>query len=196
MFKTPTRQLTTALTDLREKFTEFTEAATALSVRRSHLAPTFMRLFNRYRQETGRTFIAFVKELDPSVPSDRAEYPKHRSYQAALYLRRLVDAPHTTVQNRKTASPYEVLVPVTKSLMVLHPHPEAVWMAIQKVSRWDGRSMDRLREHVNRAKPIVGKPGTPRLVKHGQTPIATAADRGRRATEKSPASPPSASVLP
>jgi hypothetical protein len=183
MIRPLSRQLAAAVDELRPQFAELTDAIKALSVRRAHIAPAFMRLYHRYRQETGRTFVAFVKELDPSVPADRSGYQNHRSFQAALYLRRLADAPETTVQNRKTVTPYQLLVPVTKSLLQLHAHPSAVWGALERASRWNARNMERLRRDVARTAPLVAKQGAPRLVKsHRSHDAAAAADRGHRAS--------------
>jgi hypothetical protein len=184
MTRSVSRQLASALEQLRTQFAAFTEVWTGLSVRRAHIAPAFLSLFERYRQETGRTFVAFVKELDPTVPGTKPGYQQHRSYQAALYLRRLAEAPHTTPQHRKTVTPYRLLVPVTKSLLQLHPHPDAVWAALERASKWNARNVDRFRRDVARTEPLVPKPGAPRLVKSGthRSPAAAAADRSHRAT--------------
>ncbi len=182
MIRSLSRQLSAALDELRAEFAKMTDALQSLTVRKAHLAPTFLRLYHRYRQETGRTFVAFVKELDPSVPADRKGYQHHRSFQAALYLRRLAEKPETTVQHRKTTSPYQLLVPVTKSLLQLHPQPDAVWAALERTSRWNARNVDRFRRDVAKAAPLLAKPGSPRLIKAGthRSAAAEAADRSRR----------------
>lgn len=179
------RHLQQTLADLRADFVGYTEGFKQLAVRRAHLAPAFMRAFRRYRMETGRTFVAFVRELDPSMPVARSEYPRHRSFQAALYLRRLAEAPHTTPTHRRTETPFAVLARVVKTVLPLtHPHEEATFEAIARASGWRERDVQRLRDRVNRAKPLAtvlafARPASPRLVRHSthRAPLAVAADR-------------------
>lgn len=103
--------------ELREEFLPVVDAATTLTLKRKTIAPDFMKLYYRYKKETGGTFVAFVHELDPKMPVTRSAYQDHSSYQSALYLKRLAEAPETTPKYRKTASPFRVLASVMDTLL-------------------------------------------------------------------------------
>jgi hypothetical protein len=142
-------------------------------IRSAHLIPG----------ETGKTFLAFVHELDPSVPAERAAYVNHRSFQAALYLKRLALAPHTQAKHRTTVSPFTLLAMVVRgALPHAQPHAASYWEEIRRASRWRDRDLERLKLRVEkvRAVPLTAQP---RLVKRSTLrPVhaAVAADRGRR----------------
>jgi hypothetical protein len=157
------RRLTAELARLRPDFAGMASDVQLMFVRRAHLAPPFMAAFSHYQAETGRSFVAFVRELDATMPA--SDYQGHRSYQAALYLRRLHDAPETTVQHRKTPSPFQLLASATRSLLLLHHAPADVWTAIRKVSRWRDRDVARLERAVLKARPLLVPRDAPRLVK-------------------------------
>ncbi len=161
---TLSKKLATTLDDLRARFTDFTSTLSAISTRRSELAPAFMAAYEAYARETGRTFVAFVRELDPTCPADRDKYPNHRSFQAALYLRRLHEAPETTVSHRQTPPPMEVLAMVVRGALQHAKSAEAYWAEIQRASRWRERDMARLKQRVSKARGIPLGP-TVRLVK-------------------------------
>lgn len=153
------------LRDLRGEFLPFVEATSTLTVKRKDMAPAFMKLFKRYRKESGGTFVAFVHELDADMPVEREKYINHRSYQAALYLRRLIEAPHTTPQHRRTAPPFRVLAAVMTSLLYYtKKHEVEVWTALKRVSHWDDRQIMRLQALMKHVHPLA-LPGAPRLVK-------------------------------
>lgn len=162
-----TRKLSQDIAELRGQFHAFTSQWTALDARRSTFAPVFIATFKRWRKETGRTFVAFVHEVDPSVPADKDQYMRHRSFQAALYLRRLVEAPETvTGKGRKTLSPYRMLVATIRALLLFYPRPaDEVWSAVAKMSHWQDRDLEKLRLAVTKARPLVTLPSAPRLVK-------------------------------
>lgn len=166
------RKLMNALETVKTDFGAYTTAFTSLSVRRSHFAPVFLRTFKLWQLETKKSFVAFVRELDPAMPVGRAEYPNHRSYQAALYLRRLAEKPHTTARHRKTLQPYQVLTRFIKGTMPLVRDHEGMWSAVEIASGWRERDMERLKLDVGKARPIF-LPGAPRLVssrRHAATP--------------------------
>lgn len=159
------------LDDLRDDFLPFVAACQVLTTKRRDIAPAFMKLFHRYKRETHGTFVAFVHELDPTMPVDRDHYPNHRSYQTALYLRRIVEAPHTTMANRRTAAPFAVAAMLLRSLLVLSKGKEPeIWSALKRQSHWDDRQIDRLKLKMAKVHPIA-IPGAPRLVKR---PLARA----------------------
>lgn len=151
---------------VRNEFEAFTNNFSALTVRRDAFAPVFMKAYRQYHQATGRTFIAFVQELDKTVPAARAEYPKHRSYRAALYLRRLDEAPETTTAHRKTMAPFDVLAAVIKGFLPLVPAKQAaeVWTAVARTSHWRERDILRLQARVTKVRPVE-LPTAPRLVR-------------------------------
>lgn len=153
------------LTHLREEFMSFTGVSQALATQRKDIAPPFMKLYYRYRKETNKSFVAFVHELDPKMPLESKAYQNHPSYQSALYLRRLVEAPQTTPAHRRTMSPFGVLAIVTKGVLHYAKGKEAeIWLAVKRVSRWDDRQIVKLQQRVKKVS-MLHLPGTPRLVK-------------------------------
>lgn len=190
------RHLARTIEDVRADFNSFTDSFNGLSVKRSQFAPQFMAAFKDWQWETGRSFVAFVRELDPTMPVTRAEYPKHRSFQAALYLRRIAEAPHTVAGRgeRRTVTPFKVLAKTVRTLAQLAPphNAEAVVAAVVKATGWHQRDTDRLRKAVDKAKPLAPvlalvQPQAPRLVRGhrthgaGREPLAVAADHKKRA---------------
>ncbi len=160
---------------LKGQFIPYVEASSTLTTRRKDLAPGFMRLYKRYKRETGGTFVAFVRELDPKMPAERNAYKDHPSYQSGLYLRRLIDAPLTTPQHRKTASPFRVLASVMDTLVYYvrkhsPKHEAEILVAFRRLSKWDNRQMEKLQAVMRRVSPLH-IPGTPRLVKRIALPI-------------------------
>lgn len=153
---------------LRDDFSTYNSAENALTTRRRDIAPAFMKLYARFRKETGKTFVAFVHEFDPKMPVDRKHYPNHPTYRNALYLRRLVEAPHTTVQHRRTMSPFRVLAYTMNSLMFYvkkqKADPVEIMLSLKRISRWDDRQVQKLQQVMRRASALA-IPGAPRLVK-------------------------------
>ena len=185
MTKPLSLRLTREIGYLKQEFAGYSEAYAVIAVRRAHLAPAFLATFKRWQRETGRSFVAFVHELDPSVPAARDEYTMHRSYQAALYLKRIAEAPHTTPAYRTTVTPFQLLARLLKSLRpLLAPGRDVdVLNAVVAASHWRPRDVERLRTAVAKAK-LIPMPGAPRLVsRHAaghQAELAIAADRGRQ----------------
>lgn len=157
---------------LRTEFRGFTHDLGVLTTRRAELAPAFMASYKLYHRETKRTFVAFVHELDRDMPTDRSRYMKHRSYQAALYLRRLDEVPSNG--HRSSTTPLELLARVIRGLLpLLHPHENAAWNAIAAASKWRPRDLERLRTRVNKVKAkAVQFPHAPRLVRVSKIPSA------------------------
>lgn len=184
---TVSRQLARSISELREAFASFVDAFNALSARRRDFAVPFMGVFDRWHQETGLSFVAFVRELDPSMPVARDEYPNHRSFQAALYLRRIAEAPHTVAgADRKSSTPLQMLARVVRTVAPLSKAGEdALVSAIVSSGGWHQRDSDRLRRRVSRARHIpqlrlLFQPAAPRLVRHSggrRETLAVAADR-------------------
>lgn len=81
-------ELKAAITFLRPKFEGFTEEYAALTIKKGELAEPFMDGAALWARETSRSFVDYVRAIDPTVPGDRDSYRQHKSYQAADYLRR------------------------------------------------------------------------------------------------------------
>lgn len=178
----PSRRLTSLIESLRVDFTAIASALTSLSVRRAHFAPVFMRAFRAWERETGRPFVAFVQQLDPTVPAEKSEYVQHRSFQAACYLRRIDEAPETRAGSRKgTMTPLAVLACVLRS-SVAPEHVDFAISQVRHVSKWHDRDVKRLRDRVAKARVIALEPNKPRLVRERRMAaahlrVAHAADR-------------------
>src|SRR5262245_43578044 len=83
-------KLRAAIDELRPAFCELGQGLDQLTRKRAEIAPVFMRTYQIWRRETRRPFIAFVHELDLTMPvNDRDAYRQHRSYRAAQYLLQL-----------------------------------------------------------------------------------------------------------
>lgn len=169
--QTPTFSMTLRreMEEFKVPFITFTTTCQSLTTKRKDLAPQFMKLFRHYRRETHGTFVSFVHDLDPLMPTDRKAYQNHRAYQAALYLRRLIDAPKTTPQHRRTASPFTALAMTMRSLLYFtKKHEVEVWSALKRSTHWDDRQIKTLQAKMRKVHPL-SLPGAPRLVKraHG-----------------------------
>lgn len=129
-----------------------------------------------WTRETGRSFVAFVQQIDKSVPQDKTSYIAHRSYRAALYLRRIEDAPQTVAGQtaRKSRSAEDMLAVVIKSMLPLiragvdakraEMYEAQMWTTIASIARWHQRDIIRLQKRVRRVHPIALRPDVPRLV--------------------------------
>lgn len=142
---------TRALIDnVRTSFVTFVDDFSALvSSSRQDLAPRIMRAYGAYREETGGTFVDFVRQLDSTVPADRAKYRAHRSYQAADYLRRLVAAaPRTATRSRgpKPATPLVALARLMATVLPAVDPTGAVWAAFVKEMHWSADQAKRLQK--------------------------------------------------
>lgn len=147
---------------LREEFHDYLTSFSS----RSDFAPSFMRTYTHWHQATRGTFIAFVRALDPAVPPERVKYVRHRSWQAACYLKRLVEAPETQAKYRQSVSPLRLLSRVLRTLLVSvgESQYDAVWQAVAESSRWRDRNLKNLHAMTNRSG-VLPLPHLPRLVK-------------------------------
>jgi hypothetical protein len=156
-------RLRALLTRVRRPFMAFAEGFEALTTSRAQLAPEFMRAHATFQQEVGGSFVAFVRLIDPSVPEDREGYRNHRSYQAAEYLRRLVNQAEAIAerQRRRDAgeapapSPQTVaLATVIATLLTLAPEADVqVWTMLEEIGLRP-RQLSRLRELTSEAETI------------------------------------------
>lgn len=157
------RSLSVSLRAHSAEFLAFTSAFAGITARRDQMAPPFLKLWRQYERETRGSFVAFVRELDPDVPAARAGYTRHRSFQAALYLRRLAEAPGTQAKYRQTLLPFDLLARVIKGVLPLvHPHEPEAWAVIKAASGWRERDLRRLEQRVEKAEPVE-LPLAPRL---------------------------------
>lgn len=81
-------ELKAAITFLRPKLQGFADEYKALTIKKGELAEPFMDGAALWARETGRSFVDYVRAIDPTVPGDREGYRTHTSYMAADYLRR------------------------------------------------------------------------------------------------------------
>jgi hypothetical protein len=159
-------KLRQALDELRPAFRELGQGLDQLTKKRAEIAPTFMRTYHVWKRETHKPFIAFVHELDPSVPAaDRKAYRVHRSYRAAQYLQQLVEQPDKTAARGKT--PLTMLALTIKSLLPFcgsEKDQEATIATLVHATKWRERDRNRLVTRILKARPIA-LPHLPRLVK-------------------------------
>lgn len=187
----PSRHLAHEIDLLRAQFHVIVSQLHALTVRRAEFAPQFLAVYRRWHRATGRSFVAFVRELDPSVPGDKAGYQHHRSYHAALYLRRLAEAPATVAGqvDRRTTTPLVLLARAVRSVLLLagQDYSDSVWRALAVASRWHERDLQRLRHRVAKAKPLVVPAGSPVLARQrsvAAVPLRMAKAADRRAPDR------------
>lgn len=160
---TYSQKLRDALDELRPAFGEVADGLKKLTQKRAEIAPSFMRAYTMWRRETRRSFVAFVQELDPSVPASKAGYQKHSSYHAAIYLRQLVEHPEES--KRRGLTPLALSAVILKSVLPLfnQQEKEEVLLALTAACRWRDRDVAKLLAAVRRAKPVP-LPKVPRLV--------------------------------
>lgn len=145
---------------LRPQFTAFTTQFAALSVSRGTLAPVFMRVYGAYvQQSNGGTFVNFVRLLDSEVPSERAAYRSHKSYQAADYLRRLVGQRNTGRRTPATRSNLTALARTIATIVPILRDANIIWRAVEQEFGFTARQMTRLRAVVAEAQPLLALPG-------------------------------------
>src|SRR6266581_8023066 len=136
-----TAKLIRSVDELRVTFTAYSEAFTALEMRRADLAPKFMRICRAWQAETGSSFVAFVRVLIPDLPMERKGYVNHTAYMAAEYLRVKVnkfERENTTPVERaraiadKPASPRRIMTSVLASFLPLIDPAvlETLWAAM------------------------------------------------------------------
>jgi hypothetical protein len=155
-------KLRAAIEELRPAFGELGQGLDHLTQKRAEVAPIFMRTWNVWQRETRKPFIAFVHELDPSMPvGDRAVYRRHRSYRAAQYLKQLVEHPDKTAVHGKT--PLTMLALTIKSLLPFcGSQKEPTIATLVHATRWRERDQHRLIARIRRARPV----GLPHLARH------------------------------
>lgn len=148
---------------VRRPFMAFSEGFQALTTSRAQLAPEFMRAHATYQQEVGGSFVSFVRLLDPSLPEDREGYRNHRSYQAAEYLRRLVNQAEAIAERQRRRESGEPSAPSPQTVAlstciatILSFAPEAeatLWEALESAGLRP-RQLERIRTLATEMEPI------------------------------------------
>lgn len=179
-------RLRAAIEELRPAFRELGHGLDQLTRKRTEVAPLFMRAYQIWRREIKRPFIAFVHELDPTMPvKDRNAYRQHRSYRAAQYLLQLAEQPEKVAGSRGL-TPLAMLAVTIKSFLPLCGsvrEQKHALEALTKTSRWRESDIRRLTATIRRAKPI-SLPNAPRLVESARSTkaVVVAFERERLAS--------------
>lgn len=151
---------------IRDDFGAFVDGFAALTSDRAALAPKFMRAFEAWTKETSLSFVAFVRVLDPKVPTDRDGYRGHASYQAADYLRRrqadAARAKEATPADERPVSLNTALVYLLATVMPVVDPTGSIWTAFVREMRWDDAQAQRLKERAAK----LGAVKLPSRVKH------------------------------
>lgn len=149
--------------EIRKPFAAFVNDFAAMTESRAELAPKFMKAFAAYAQETGKSFVAFVRVIDPSVPEDRDGYRGHSTYQAATYLKRLVDQQGAQREASKVpaserpATPLVALARFVTTVLPLVDPTGALWNAFIKEMKWTDEYAERVKVLGAKQGPIVLK---------------------------------------
>lgn len=152
--KEPSARTLKMITALRRPFLAYTHDLSSITSKRSEIVPQFEKAWTAYNKETGASFVAFVRVLDPSVPEDRAGYRKHRVYQAAAYIRRVATAPARSANSGpRPASP---LVAFSRLLATVHID-ENLWAAFQHEMHWTPKFVQKIDKLAKKLGPVSVK---------------------------------------
>ena len=123
---------------------------------RAELAPKFVRAYNAFKTDTEGSFVSFVRLFDETIPTDREGYREHKTYQAALYLRRVVDnqAKPAIPASKRPVTPLVALARLLATVLPDMPDHDILWAAFVKEMRWSQGQVARLQTIVNREGPI------------------------------------------
>lgn len=160
---------------IRQPFTGFVSGMNTLLEARAKLAPAFMRAARAYIKDTNSTFIAFVRELDADVPVAQKDYRNHSTYNAAVYLKRLVEATErdkTTTATRTGPHAVPPLASMARLIAAIKPLvPEdnlvKLWEILASELHWSEAQKNRLQALVEEAEPLFNT----RAPKGGPKPV-------------------------
>lgn len=154
-----TRKLIDAV---RAPFSSFVTQYAELMSTRADLAPSFMRAFGAFAQESGQTFVDFCRLLDPSIGPTRADYRVHRSYLAADYLRRLAaqqSRPRVAPSTPATApaTPLDGMARLLAAMLPLISADQVsrLWETVSAELHWTERQITSLQHRVENADALV-----------------------------------------
>lgn len=174
---TYSEKLKDVLDELRPEFKTLGHGFEAITKKRAEIAPLFHKAFLMWRRETHRPFIAFIHELDPSMPvNSRKAYRTHPSYRAAQYLQDLATSTEST--KRRGMTPLAALAVTIKSFLPMCGSQRAQKEALEAIlgaTKWRDTDQTRLLGKIRRAR-AVGLPGVPRLVEAAKSTKAVVAD--------------------
>lgn len=154
---------------IRKSFLAYVQGWGALVESRAELAPRFMRAF----RSSGMSLPDFVRLLDPTVPTRRADYRRHRSLMAAEYLRTLVTpaARRRRAQAARAPQMRDVLARTLATIVSVVADPEVVWRALAAECIWTPTRVQHMRERVAETQPLLRLPRvrsiTPQIVHIG-----------------------------
>lgn len=147
---------------IKRPFVAFVSDYKSLLSSRAELAPRFMKAYGAWQSESGGTFVAFVRVLDPSIPVERNAYRAHVSYQAADYLRRLVARQQAEKEGRKVvnpaevpATPLEALARLVSSVLPLVPNADILWKAFVEELHWTDNQVKRVQSLVTHSEALL-----------------------------------------
>lgn len=144
---------------VRQPFMAFATDFAAITLTRADLSPKFMKAFGAYASDTGGTFIAFVRLIDPTVPADRKAYRAHTSYAAADYLRRLAAATATPRKpipaSKRPATPLVALARMVATVLPLVDPNGKIWDAFVAEMHWTQDTAKRVQSLGAKLGPIT-----------------------------------------
>lgn len=154
---------------VRPKFMGFMEDYTALTTKKGELAEPFMDAAFQFQKETSRSFVDFVRVLDPTVPADREGYRVHKTYMAADYLRRSVTVGGARGQgngdSRRTSSPTRTNAVgrmarlLSTLLQIVKPEDHgAIWQALADELALTPRQVTGMKAAVDATQPLFTLP--------------------------------------
>lgn len=157
--------------EVKTAFNAFTSDFSLITSNRREFAPRFMRAFHQWETATKRSFIDFVRFMDPTVPVDRSDYRHHSSYQAAQYLQSLVeghDSKPKILKGPQPVSPLQAMARLIGAFLPLVPDSDLIWAAFLKQLHWTEAQVQRLQKLVDSEKALRVMPvpkDSPRLRK-------------------------------
>jgi hypothetical protein len=160
---TVSANLVAMIAGLKAQFGKFTELYTRLTESKAEFAEKFMSGFTLFAQETGRTFVDYVRAIDPTVPQDREGYRSHRSYQAADYLRRsmTVGGGNRGARQKpaRTNAVGRLARMIATILAIVRPEDHAaVWQGVADEFGLAGKALSNLKTQAGKVEPLFMLP--------------------------------------
>lgn len=169
-------KMTNAITAMRRTFKEFTSLSVKFDESRRDIAPKFMTLYVDLQKELGVKFQfnQYIHLLDPSCPlhrdekDGRAGYRNHKSYQAGLYLQRLVRLnPRGEGRSEKQANSSSPLIRLARVLKVIQPmlgprNEHVMWEAVKSEYGLSDATLTSLQNLVQTTQPLLALQGLPK----------------------------------
>lgn len=171
--------LSNRVATMRKSFKAYATLTADWTETKAELAPKFMTLFTAIVNEVGVgfRFTNYVHLLDPSCPLHRDEvdghpgYRQHKSYIAADYLRRLVNAAPRGAGRAADAQagrrdPLLKIARLLKSILAVGvKNEDLVWQAVQQELEYSAGQMTTLRSLVATTPPLLAFTGMPKVAR-------------------------------